>query len=194
MEISLLRSLVWLDFRLAVLFTVFIPLGLLAWAFKAKVKAVWRSLVIYWRVSLLLAITVYLLMAELPIGFVTGWVARILVPLSLWYWQDLNEDIGRSKGILPLVYTAWRWAMVVYCIAGTVFGTLFVGCGFSDQPSAECQVLLEAPMSFKSIFLGGASTETLAFFAIVGLLVYGIYFTVFAIFNLPKSGRIAFRD
>jgi len=196
MEISLLRSLVWLDFRLAVLFTVFIPLGLLVWALRAKVRSVRRSLVIYWRVAFLLAITVYLLMVSLPIGFLTGWVARILIPLALWYWQDLNEDIKRSKGNLPLIYTAWRYAMALYCAIGTLFGTMFLDCGFaaSEQLSDRCQVLLEAPLGFRSIFHHNISTETLAFVAIVSLLVYIVYFGVFAIFSLPKQGRVAFRE
>lgn len=196
MEDSLLRSLVWLDFRLAVIFTVIAPLALLIWAFRAKNQAIWRSLTIYWRVSLLLAITVYLLMAALPIGFFTGWGARILIPISLWFWQDLNEDINRSKGQLPLIYTSWRWAMAAYCAVGTIFGTTFLGCGFTplEQLGDRCKILLEAPIQFKSIFHNGVSVDTLAFGAIVALIVYVVCFGAFIIFSLPKQGRIAFRE
>ena len=45
------RPLVWMDYRLAVLFTVLIPLILLLWAFIQKAQAMQRLLVIYWRVS-----------------------------------------------------------------------------------------------------------------------------------------------
>jgi hypothetical protein len=196
MENSLLRSLVWLDFRLAVVFTVIVPIALLVWAFRAKNQVILRSLTIYWRVSCLLAITVYLLMASLPIGFLTGWTARILMPLSLWFWQDLNEDINRRTGNLPLLYKSWRWAMTAYCALGTVFGATFLPCGFTqaDQLSDRCKVLLEAPLQFKSIFHSGISIDTIAFGAIVALIVYGICFAAFIMFSLPKQGRIAFRE
>jgi len=196
MENSLLRSLIWLDFRLAVVFTVFAPLALLIWAFRAKNQAITRSLTIYWRVSSLLAITVYLLMASLPMGFLTGWAARILIPLSLWFWQDLNEDIERSKGKLPLIYTSWRWAMVAYCAVGSVFGLIFIGCGFTplEQLGDRCNLLLEAPLQFRSVFHSGVSVDTLALVAIVGLIVYVVCFAAFVIFSLPKQGRIAFRE
>lgn len=192
MEISLLRSLVWLDFRLAVVFTVLIPLSFLFWTVRAKNQPILRSLIIYWRVSCLLAITVYLLMADQAIGFMTGWLARILIPLSLWFWQDLNEDINRSKSRLALIYTSWRWAMAAYCGAGTLFGLNFLACTFIS--SDRCLVLREVPLQFKDMFHSGVPTETLAFWAIVALLVYGVCFFTFLLFSLPKQGRIAFRD
>ncbi|AFY74491.1 Protein of unknown function (DUF3177) [Synechococcus sp. PCC 7502] len=196
MENTLVRSLVWLDFRLALVFTVFAPLLLLFWAFKVKNQVIIRSLTIYWRVACLLAITVYLLIASLPIGFLTGWIARILMPLSLWFWEDLNEDINRNQTLLSLLYTSWRWAMVAYCAIGTLFGATFLSCGFTPlgQLSDRCQILLEAPLQYKSILHSGLSSDTLAFGAIVALIVYAICFASFVIFGLPKQGRIAFRD
>jgi len=59
----------------------------------AKAEAIQRLLTIYWRVSSLLAITIYLLIAALPVGFISGLMARILIPISLWFWVDLNEEI-----------------------------------------------------------------------------------------------------
>jgi len=135
-------------------------------------------------------------MASLPIAYLTGWTARILMPVSLWFWQDLNEDIDRSKGRLPLLYTSWRWAIAVYSAIGTVFGATFLGCGFTpiEQLGDRCKVLLEAPLQFKSIFHNGVSVDTLAFGAIVSLIVYSVCLASFVIFSLPKQGRIAFRE
>ena len=48
---------------------------------------------IYWRVASLLAITVYLMIGGLSVSFVTALLAKILIPLSLWFWVDLNEEI-----------------------------------------------------------------------------------------------------
>lgn len=193
---ALIRPLVWLDFRLAVLFTVFVPLALLIWAFVQKSEAITRSLIIYWRVSCLLAITVYLLIATLPIGFLTGWAARILIPLSLWYWQDLNEDIENSRGSVRFWYVAWRSAITVYCAIGTLFGMQFLNCAFmsAENWGDRCRTLLEIPLAYKDLFHSNLAPETLGFFAIVALIVYAIYFAVFVVFSIPKQGRIAFRN
>jgi len=193
---ALIRPLVWLDFRLAVLFTVLVPLALLVGAIVQKSEAITRSLTIYWRVSCLLAITVYLLIATLPIGFLTGWIARILILLSLWYWQDLNEDIETSRSPVRFYYVAWRWAMTIYCSIGTLFGTLFLNCAFmsSENMVDRCRTLLEIPTVYKAIFHASVPEATLGFFAIVALIVYALYLGVFTCVSLPKQGRIAFRN
>jgi len=64
------RPLVWIDYRLAVLFTVIIPAILLIWSLFAKIESLQKLLIIYWRVASLLLITVYLMIASWPIGFV----------------------------------------------------------------------------------------------------------------------------
>ena len=64
METVWFRPLVWTDYRLAVLFTVLIPLVLLVWSSINGTESIVRLLVIYWRVASLLMITVYLMMAS----------------------------------------------------------------------------------------------------------------------------------
>ena len=66
------EPLIWMDFRLAVIFTVLIPLILLLWAFAQKTAVIQSLLIIYWRVASLLAITVYLQIGSLPISFITS--------------------------------------------------------------------------------------------------------------------------
>ena len=85
------RPLVWIDYRLAVLFTVIIPAILLIWSLFAKIESLQKLLIIYWRVASLLLITVYLMIASWPIGFVTSFLAKILIPISLWFWVDIND-------------------------------------------------------------------------------------------------------
>ncbi len=193
---NLLRPLVWLDFRLAVLFTVLIPLGLLIWAFQTRTEVIKRSLIIYWRVSSLLAITVYLMIGSLPISFLTGFAGRLLIPLSLWYWQDLNEDISATRSPLKFWYTAWRWAITAYCVVGTLFGLNFVNCAFmsAERMGDRCLTLLDVPLAFKAMFHVNTPADNLAFAGIVGLIIYSLYLGVFLFFSLPKQGRIAFRD
>lgn len=194
MSIELLRSLVWADYRLAVLFTVLLPLVLLIWAFVQKVEVVQRLLVIYWRVSSLLGITVYLLIAELPIGFLASSGVLILIPISLWFWVDLNEEINdMPRRPLKLVLTSWRWAMTIYCLGGVAFQIPFLGCGFSREAIAtpSCQVWLEAPFLFKEIFHGDTRVGTLGFLGIMGLIIYVLYLLYFVFVRLGKQGRSA---
>ncbi len=87
------RPFVWLDYRLAFVFTVIIPLVLVLWSLFKQVEAINSLLVIYWRVASLLMITVYLMIPSWPLGFVTGFLARCLIAFGLWFWVDLNDEI-----------------------------------------------------------------------------------------------------
>jgi hypothetical protein len=195
-----LSPFVWADYRLAVLFTVSLPLLLLLWAFIGQVDAVQRVMVIYWKVASLLAITVFLLIAALPLGFITGWIARILIPLSLWFWADLNEDIRDLPPYRPLklAFTSWRWAITFYCGIGVIFSGLFLRCGVISASAlvteeATCRLWLQPPWGFREYFLGGQSPEFLGFLGGAGLAVYTVYFVYFMVIRLARQGRSATR-
>ena len=149
--------LVWTDYRLAILFMVIAPLAILIWAFVQKAEAMQRLLTIYWRVSSLLAITVYLLIGALSIAFFTGWLARILVPISLWYWADLNEEIREQRSSpLKLTMTSWRWAVSVYCVLGALAQLPTLGCALQTsvqiQSDAVCRTWLEPAWLYREYF------------------------------------------
>jgi hypothetical protein len=191
---TLLRSLVWTDYRLAVLFTVLLPLGIIIWAAVQRSEAIVRLLIIYWRVASLLLITVYLLMPGWGIGYVTGFVARLLVPLALWFWEDLNEDIAEQPpSWLRLVTIAWRWAVTVYALVSNLASVPFLSCAFSGEAlrSSFCQVWLEPAAAYKDIFHGAYKPEFMAFWGGVGLFIYTIYLAYFIIVRLGKQGRSA---
>ncbi|EDZ95411.1 conserved hypothetical protein [Limnospira maxima CS-328] len=76
-----------MDYRLAVIFTIILPLILLIWALVEKLEAITHLLIIYWRVASLLMITLYLMIAAIPIGFICAIASRILIPISLWFWS-----------------------------------------------------------------------------------------------------------
>jgi len=194
MQNELLRSLVWTDYRLAVLFTVIIPLILLVWAFVQKVDAMVRLMIIYWRVASLLAITVYIFIAGWPIGFLSGFFARILIPLSLWFWVDINEDIeDQPPRPLKLALTSWRWAISIYCTLGALAMIPFLGCAFVQGTirTPSCRVWLEAPLQFKQIFHSGYKPEFLGFIGMVFLFFYVFYLSYFVLIRLGKQGRSA---
>ncbi|MCA6506231.1 MAG: DUF3177 family protein [Pseudanabaena sp.] len=196
MDATLIRQLVWLDYRLALLFIVLIPFGLLVWALRSGSEAIKRSLLLYWRVASLVLITIYLAIGNLGISYISGIVAAVLIVLSLWFWQDLNEDIGASRQGVKQIYLGWRWATTVYCSLSVVFRLIFANCAFmkAEQLSNICKVWFEPPLSFSATFHNGVPVENLAFVGAVGGIVYMLYFFSFLAFSLPKTGRIAFRD
>ncbi|MEI1373172.1 DUF3177 family protein [Nostoc sp. UHCC 0926] len=188
------RPFVWIDYRLAVLFLVIIPLILLIWAFVQKVEAIQRLLAIYWRVSSLVAITIYLMIAQYPVSFISGLIARILIPISLWFWVDLNDEIEyQTSGSLKFIFTSWRWATTVYCILGTLAFIPFLGCAFSGNmlKTPYCGVWFEAPLLFKEYFHANSKAEFLGFLGIISLVIYVLYLSYFVLIKLGKQGRSA---
>lgn len=93
-DLLLYRTLVWLDYRLAALFAVGLPLVLLIWASVRQERALQRLLGIYWKVASLLLIAVLLLTDNRPLGYVVAVLAQLLVVVSLWFWVDLNEELA----------------------------------------------------------------------------------------------------
>lgn len=194
MQAELLRTLVWTDYRLAVLFMVILPLILLIWAFVQKVDSMVRLLIIYWRVASLLAITVYLMIAELPIGFISGFFACILIPISLWFWVDVNEDIDdQPQRPLKLAVTSWRWAVTVYNGLGALALIPFLQCGLVQGAvrSSWCRVWLEPSLLYKQYFHPGSKPGFLGFLGVTALIIYVLYLSYFVLIRLGKQGRSA---
>ena len=190
-----LRPLVWMDYRLGILLAVIIPLVLLIWALFQRKEAIQRLLIIYWRVASLLMITLYLLIPDWKIGFLSGFAARILIAISLWFWVDLNEEIRDiPKSLLRLVFTSWRWAMTAYCVLGAIAKSLFLPCGIvaNKVKTDFCQVWLEAPQAYRNFFHTKDGNEGfLGFLGAVGLTIYVIYLAYFVLIRLGKQGRSA---
>jgi hypothetical protein len=191
------RPLVWLDYRLAVLITVFIPITISIWSLVKGSQAVQRLMIIYWRVASLLAITVYLLIPGWQIGYATGFVARFLIPISLWFWVDINEELeDLPQRSLKLGVTAWRWAISVYCVIGAIAFLPFLSCAFTSEPSvvASCAIWLEAPLRYKEIFHNESTLGFLGFLGMSGLTIYVLYFLYFVLMRLGRQGRIAMQQ
>jgi len=191
---STVRSLVWIDYRLALLFTVFIPLTLLIWSWVEKSEAISLLLTIYWRVASLLAITVYLMIGGWPFSFITAFLSKLLIPLSLWFWADLNEEIREQpKKSINLGFNAWRWAVSIYCAVGAIAQLLFVSCAFSSAAfsSGTCQIWLEPSLLFKSYIHGGLTNGFLGFWGLMGLAIYATYLGYFLLVRLGRQGRSA---
>ncbi len=194
MEESLLKSLVWTDYRLALLFILIAPLILLIWSLFQQLPSVQRLFIIYWRVSSLFLLTIYLLIPVWNVGYITGFVARLLIPISLWFWLDLNDEIrDLRKTKFKLFLTAWRWGVTVYCGLSAVAQIPFLSCFLAPNPTevTNCAVWLEAPWQYKSLMHANLNPGFLGFLGMTGLIFYIIYFTYFLLFRLIKQGRIA---
>lgn len=191
-----LTNLVWIDYRLAVLFTVILPLALLIWAIVRQTEPITHLLMIYWRVASLLVITVYLLVGAYPVGFLSGWAARILIPLALWFWVDLNEEIMElPKTALKLALLSWRWAISVYCIIGAIAQIPSLRCAFLPSQAlvedAFCRTWLAPPWMFREFFNSGMRPYTLGLLAAIALGFYILCFGYFVFVRLGKQGRSA---
>ncbi|ACK72449.1 conserved hypothetical protein [Gloeothece citriformis PCC 7424] len=188
------RSLVWTDYRLAVLLTVILPIILLIWSLARGIESISKLLVIYWRVASLLMITVYLMIPAWPISFITSFASRVLIPISLWFWVDLNDEIkDLPQSSLKMALTSWRWAITIYSTLGAIATIPFLPCGFEQEVAENqfCRVWLEAPWRFREMFHPTTEQEVLGFFGLLGLMIYLLYFVYFIFIRLPKQGRIA---
>jgi hypothetical protein len=196
MDFELYQKLVWTDFRLAVLLTVIVPFLLLIWSFISRNEMIQRLLIIYWRVSSLLAITVYLMIAALPISYITGTLARILIPLSLWFWVDLNTEIDEQPTTgLKRSLTIWRWAITAYCSLGVLFQLSSLRCAFVAQSllvgDRFCRVWLDPAWGYKLFLHAGYRDAFLGFLGIAGLIIYVCSLGYFVFFRLGRQGRSA---
>ncbi len=191
-----LKIWVWMDYRLAVLFMVVLPLFLLIWAFVKKSEAIQRLLIIYWRVASLFAITVYLMIAAVPIGFLTLLMSGFLITVTLWFWVDLNEEIRELRNSpLKASFTSWRWAATIYNLIGIISQIPFVVCAFKSRNELLndpfCNVWLDPPWLFKQIFHPDWPQEFLGFLGFSGLIIYTIFLCYFVLVKLQRQGRSA---
>jgi Protein of unknown function (DUF3177) len=186
------EPLIWMDFRVAVIFTVLIPLILLLWAFAQKTTAIQSLLTIYWRVSSLLAISVYLAIGSMPISFGAAFVAQTLIPVSLWFWADLNDEItDLPPRPLKLGFLAWRWATTIYSTLGAIATIPFLSCAFSTAKTDYCQAWFKPSWLYYQFFHANSNPGFLSFLGILGLIIYTLYLGYFLVVRLTKQGRSA---
>ena len=195
------RTLVWLDYRLAAVFAVGLPLVLLLWAGWKQEQALVRLMGIYWKVASLLLITVLLLTDNKPLGYLLAFLAQLLVVVSVWFWVDLNEELDDLPPWRPLPFAirAWRWGLSVYGVLGAVLSALALDCVRGGVTRPICRVWLEAPddlhggaASVFNFLFGGSWTGVIAaFVGYVALVGYGVGLLQWLLVRLPKQGRVA---
>ncbi|MCP9775861.1 DUF3177 family protein [Cyanobium sp. WAJ14-Wanaka] len=199
---TLYRSLVWLDYRLAVLFSVALPLVLLVWASLRREGALVRLLQIYWKVASLLLISVLLLANQRPLGFLMALVGQLLVVLAVWFWVDINEELADLPPWrpLPLTVRIWRWSLTFWALLGAALSATSLAClNKAALASAACIPWLQAPQALNvqvtgvfGFVFGAQWSPTLAgFVGYLALVAYVVGLLQWLLVRLPKQGRVA---
>lgn len=199
---TLYRSLVWLDVRLGVLFSLGVPLVLLVWASLRRERSLVRLLGIYWKVASLLLVANLLLTDRRPIAFVLLVIAPLLLVVSLWFWVDLNEELADLPPwrALPLTTRIWRWSLSFWALLSAAFSAMALGClDAGVRASERCSLWMEAPIRlhsllervFEFVFGGQWTPPVAAFIGYLGLVAYAVGLLQWLLVRLPRLGRVA---
>lgn len=199
---ALYRTLVWLDYRVAVLITVGVPLVLLVWASVRREGALVRLLGIYWKLASLLLITTLLLTDRRPTGFVLAVIAQLLLVIGVWFWVDLNEELEDLPPWrpLPLTLRLWRWSLTIWGLIGAAFSATALVClSKAAMATPRCAVWLQPPFGlhehlsrvFGFVFGGNWTPTIAAFIGWVGLVGFVVGLLQWLLVRLPKMGRVA---
>ena len=194
------RALVWLTYRLAAVFALGLPSVLLIWSAVRREASMVRLLSMYWKVASLMGISMLLLTDQRPLGYVTAFLAPLLMAISVWFWVDLNEELEDLPPWrpLPLTVRLWRWALSGFALLNVVMMGTALSC-MQQADSVSCQAWLEAPRgvhaAVESVFafvFGGQWTQSVAaFVGYVALVAYLAGSLQWLLVRLPRNGRVA---
>jgi len=173
---SLYETLVYVDFVLAVGLMVVVPLVLLGAS--VTLPPVRDRLLVYWRASALLGITVYLWIGETPMGFMTGFASRALIPLALWRGDAFtvlrDQPVPTAPGRRATLFRYWRAAVIPYNLVGLAYMLPLLPCVWSDA-AAVCQAWYAPPQQYAAWLHPTVEPIWLARYGWVALGVYAAY-------------------
>lgn len=173
---SLYELLVHADFVLAVGLLVALPLGLLLTS--VTFPPVRDRLLVYWRASALLGITVYLWIGEQPMGFATGFAARALIPLALWRGDALmvlrGNPVPTRRDWRAHVFRYWREAAIGYNLVGLAYMLPLLPCVVGGA-GALCETWFGPPQVYADWLHPTVERIWLARYGWVALGVYAAY-------------------
>ena len=189
---------IWVSFQLSAIFFVGLPVTLLIWAIKKRNKAIKKLLISYWKIAILFFISLVLLIGKLSFGLLITNLAILLMTISVWFWNDINNELKEYKIWHPLstVTKIWRWALTFTSIN-------FIIRSFNNQScllninSEDCLNWLEPSKKLYSLFknlfnflFGANFSEPIALFlGLFALLIYTLGLLQWFLIKLPKNGR-----
>ena len=189
---------IWLSFQLSIIFLIGIPATLFLWSLKKRNKAVKKLLSIYWKVSLLFFISLLLLIGKYNYALVITNISTILMTMSVWFWNDINDELKEYDFSYYLITTTkvWRWSLTFISLNFLIQSLRNFSC-FSFINAAECEIWLKPSSNFyiviKSLFnffFGANFTQPIAkFLGLFSLLIYTLGLIQWSIIKLSKNGR-----
>ena len=192
---------VWLSFQLSIIFFIGIPITLLMWSIKRRNKALNKLLSIYWKVSLLFFISLFLLIGKFNYALLITNISLILMTISVWFWNDINDELREYDLSYSLTSTTkvWRWSITFISLNFLIQSLKNFTC-VSFINSGECEIWLQPSTNFYIIiknlfnfFFGANFTQPIAkFLGLFALLIYTLGLIQWSIIKLPKNGRNSF--
>ena len=189
---------IWLSFQLSIIFLIGIPVTLSIWAIKKRNKAVKKLLSIYWKISFLFFISLLLLIGKFNYALVITNIATLLMTASVWFWNDINDELSEYDFSYSLTTTTkiWRWTLTFISLNFLIQSLQNFNC-FSFINSDACEIWLQPSSNLyvfiKNIFkffFGANFTEQIAkFLGLFSLLTYTLGLIQWSIIKLPKNGR-----
>jgi len=189
---------IWLSFHLSIIFLIGVPVTLSFWSIKKRNKAVIKLLSIYWKVSLLFFISLLLLIGKFNYALVITNISTLLMTVSVWFWNDINDELREYDLSYSLTTTTkiWRWTVTFISLNFFIQSLQNFSC-FSFINSSACEIWLQPSSNLYNIikslfnFLFGANFNqpTAKFLGLVSLLIYFIGLIQWSIIKLPKNGR-----
>ena len=189
---------VWISFQISIIFFVGIPFTLFLWAFKKRNKAVIKLLSIYWKISILFFISLLLLIGEYNYALVVTNISTILITISVWFWNDINDELSEYDFSYSLTSMTkiWRWSLTFISFNFLIQSLSNFSCFYLIN-SPKCEIWLQPSSNFYNIikilfnfFFGANFTQPLAkFLGLFLLLIYILGLIQWSIIKLPKNGR-----
>ena len=118
--------------------------------------------------------------------------------ISVWFWNDINDELREYSFNHALTTTTkvWRWSLTFISLNFLIQSLSDFNC-ISFINSAKCQIWLQPSMNLYGIlknlfnfFFGASFSQPVAkFLGLFGLLIYILGLVQWAIIKLPKNGR-----
>ena len=189
---------IWLSFQLSIIFLIGLPITLYFWSIKNRNKVVKKLLSIYWKISPLFFISLLLLMGKYNYALVITNISTLLMTISVWFWNDINDELKEYNLSYALTTTTkvWRWSLTFISLNFLIQSLRNLNC-FSFVNSTACEIWLQPSSNLYTIiknlfnFLFGANfTQPIAkFLGLFSLLIYSLGLIQWSIIKLPKNGR-----
>ena len=189
---------VWLSFQLSIIFFIGIPIALLLWSTRRRNKAINKLLSIYWKVSLLFFISLFLLIGKFNYALLITNISLLLMTISVWFWNDINDELKEYALSSSLITTTkvWRWSITFISLNFIIqslrnlacFSLISLGaCEMWLQPSSNFYIIIKNLFNF---FFGANFTQPIAkFLGLFSLSIYILGLVQWSMIKLPKNGR-----